>query len=277
MITSLSLSLSLSLIARCFSLLQGFHPSTSYNCCFPPCKFQDWFSHQNHGHLVNMDLPSNLYHDSNCMGLLLYASFSIHGDPNFILSHLNSGKSHSLYCQCQMSMANVNDQTIAFSTSKEEIMWLLELGDFIWISYVPGEPFKNILQHCSRIEASFMSDWPGIIVQKCALQLLFQHDQVQFKQELKHCNNLILENRELVRKQQEDQKKRNEQYHADEGLQRKIFSNIDFEVILFPRVIDQSETDETETELGQSDLLVSHLPPSLSLSFISQNTFHLIV
>ena len=141
-------------------------------------------------------------------------------------------------------MANVDDQTIAFSTSKEEIMWLLELGEFIWISYILGEPF--------------VSDWPGVIVQKCALQLLYQHDQVQFEQELKHCNNLISQNRELIRKQQEDQKKRNEQYQADEGLQRKIFSNFDFEVKSFPRVIDQSETDETETELGQSDLLVSH-------------------
>ena len=98
-----------------------------------------------------------------------------------------------------------------------------------------------------------MSDWPGVIVQKCALQLLYQHNQVQFEQELKHYNNLISQNRELIRKQQEDQKKRNELYHVDEGL--KI---IDFEVTLFPRLIDQLETDETETELGQSDLLVSH-------------------
>ena len=107
-----------------------------------------------------------------------------------------------------MSMANVDDQTIAFSTSKEEIMWLLELGEFIWISYILGEPF--------------VSDWPGVIVQKCALQLLYQHDQVQFEQELKHCNNLISQNRELIRKQQEDQKKRNEQYHVDEGLGQRL-------------------------------------------------------
>ena len=164
-----------------------------------------------------------------------------------------------------MSMANVDDQTIAFSTNKEEITWLLNLGEFIWICYVPGEPFKNMLPHCSHIEASFVSDWPGVIVQNCALQLLYQHDQVQFEQELKHCNNLISENRKLVCKQQ------------DEGLQRKIFSNIDFEVKIFPRLIGQPETDETEIQLGQSDLLVSHLPPSFSLSFIQQNTFHLIV
>ena len=148
-------------------------------------------------------------------------------------------------------MANVDNQKIAFSTNKEEITWLLNLGEFIWICYVPREPFKNMLPHCSHIEASFVSDWSGVIVQNCALQLLYQHDQVQFEQELKHCNNLILENRELVRKQQEDQKKRNEQYHADEGLQRKIFSNIDFEVKLLPRVIDQSETDKPRLNLAQ--------------------------
>ena len=121
-----------------------------------------------------------------------------------------------------MTMTNIDDQTIAFSTSKEEITWLLALGEFIWISYVPGESFKKMLQHCSRIEASFVSDWPGVIVQKCALQLLYQHDQVQFEQELKHCNNLISQNRELIRKQQEDQKKRNEQYHVDEGLGQRL-------------------------------------------------------
>ena len=176
---------------------------------------------------MTMDLPSNLYHDSNCMGLVLYASFSIHGDPNFILGHLNSGKSHSLYCQCQMSMANVDDQTIAFCTSKEEVTWLLELGEFIWISYVPGEPFKNILQHCSRIEASFVSDWPGVIVQKCALQLLYQHDQVQFEQELRHCNNLISEK-------------------------------------------------ETKTQLGQSDLQVSH-PLYMSILFATNIIYNLLL
>ncbi|XP_030967384.1 uncharacterized protein LOC115987912 isoform X2 [Quercus lobata] len=108
-----------------------FHPSTLYNFCFPPSKIQDWFCHPNHGHLVTIDLPSNLYHDSNWMGLVLYASFSINGDPNIIFSNLASGKSHFLYCQCQMSMANIDNQKIAFSTNKEEITWLLNLGEFI--------------------------------------------------------------------------------------------------------------------------------------------------
>ncbi|XP_030963789.1 transcription factor HBI1-like [Quercus lobata] len=123
-------------------------------------------------------------------------------------------------------MANVDNQKIAFSTNKEEITWLLNLGEFIWICYVPGKPFKNMLRHCSHIEASFDSDWFGVIVQNCALQLL-------------------------------GSKKKNEQYHVDKGLQRKFFSNNDFEVKIFPRLIDQPETDdETEIQLGQSDLPV---------------------
>ena len=171
-------------------------------------------------------------------------------------------------------MANVDNQTIAFSTNKEEITWLLNLGEFIWICNVPGEPFKNMLQHCSRIKASFVSDWPGVIVQKCALQLLYQHDQVQFEQELIHCNNLISENRELLRKQQEDQKKINEQFHVDEGLEKNHISNIDFEVKIFPGVIDELETYETETQLGQSDLQVSH-PLYMSFFFATNIIYNL--
>ena len=148
-----------------------------------------------------------------------------------------------------MNMANVNDQIIVFFAKKEEVTWLLELGEFIWISYVAREPFKNMLQHYNRIETSFVSDWPGVIVQKCALQLLYHHRQVQFEQGLQHCNSLILENREVIYKQQEDQKKINEQFHVDEGLQRKIF----------PRLIDELEIEKEEALLGRSDFRVSHL------------------
>ena len=198
-----------------------------------------------------MDLPSNLYHNNNWMGLILYASFSIKGDSNFILSNLNSGESHSLYYQFQMSMANVDDQTIAFSTSEEEITWLLEIGEFIWISYILGEPFTIMLQLCSRIKASFMSDWLGVIVYNCALQLLYQQDQVQFEQELKQCNNLISENRELIRKQQEDQKKRNEQYHVDEGLQRKIFSKFTLKLNYFQDLLINRRLIKPRLNLAQ--------------------------
>ncbi|XP_030962619.1 uncharacterized protein LOC115983903 isoform X3 [Quercus lobata] len=230
-----------------------FNPCTLYNFCFPPSKIHEWFSHKNRGHSVTIDLPSNLYHDNNWMGLILYASFSLHGDPHSILNYLVSGIPHFLYCQCRTIMANVGDETISCSTTIDEIMWLLNLGEFTWISYVPVELFKNLLQYCNHIEASFVSDWPGVIVQKCALHLLYQHDQVQFEQELRHCNDLILEQQEIVRRYTEDyEKKRNEQGGVDK---KKNFSTSNYEVQLVPIFIDHSKTNETKTKLGKSDLL----------------------
>ncbi|KAL4600210.1 hypothetical protein ACB092_11G181800 [Castanea dentata] len=227
-----------SLIARHISLLQDFHPSTLYNFVFPP---------------MTIDLPSNLYHDNDLMGLILYASFSFHGNPDIILNYLTSGISHFLYCQFQTITANVFDTIIACDANAEAITWIINLSEFIWISYIPGEPLKEMLQHSSDIKATFVSDWPDMMVQKCALRLLYQHDQVRFKQELRHCNDLILEQREIFRKHTEDyEKERNEQCGVDE---KKIFSTSNYEVHLIPRFIDQSKTNETKTKLGKSDLL----------------------
>ena len=64
-----------------------------------------------------------------------------------------------------------------------------------------------------------------MIVQKCALRLLYQQDQVRFEQELKHCNDLIFEWKEIVRKHLEAYEKKGiEQSGVDE---RKFFSTND--------------------------------------------------
>ena len=113
-----------------------------------------------------------------------------------------------------------------------------------------------MLQHRSHIEATFVSDWPGVIVQKCALRLLYQQDQVRFEQELKHCNDLIFEQEEIVRKHLEAYEKKGiEQSGVDE---RNFFSTSDVKYQLFPRLIDQSETNESKTQLRKSVLLVIH-------------------
>lgn len=50
----------------------------------------------------------------------------------------------------------------------------------------------------SHIEASFLSNWPGVTVQKCGFRLLYKHDRVQFEQELKHCNTFISAHRDFT-------------------------------------------------------------------------------
>ncbi|XP_059453459.1 uncharacterized protein LOC132183998 [Corylus avellana] len=118
-----------------------FHPWFYYDFCFPPSKVtQEWFSHRSHGHSVTIDIPPNLYNDNNWMGLALYASFSINGDRETVLENVNSKIRQFLYVQLVANVAGVDDIFIkGCQTSTLEIVWLNNIGEFIWISYVPGE------------------------------------------------------------------------------------------------------------------------------------------
>uniref|UniRef100_A0A2N9HBW6 ADP-ribosyl cyclase/cyclic ADP-ribose hydrolase n=1 Tax=Fagus sylvatica TaxID=28930 RepID=A0A2N9HBW6_FAGSY len=175
-----------------------FHPSTPYNSSFPTRRTPLWFNHHSRGHSVTIDIPPNLYDDCNWLGLTLYASFLIPWDRENSVSSINS--SHFLYCRFQTSNAGLDDQILVCRTTDEENEWLLGRYGLIWISYIPGEAFKDMLHQGGCIEASFVSNWPGVTVLKCGLRLLYQHDQVQFEQELKHCNAFISARRDFSRR-----------------------------------------------------------------------------
>ena len=104
----------------------------------------------------------------------------------------------------------------------EEDLKLLQQGGFIWLSYIPRGSFQELLNQCSQIEASVAIDFPGL-VQKSGFHLLYKHDEVEFKETIRQCMALFSNEHEVV-----------------------------------PKVIDQSETNETKTQLGKSDLLVIH-------------------
>jgi hypothetical protein len=136
---------------------------------------------------VTIDIPSNLYNDNNWMGFGLHATLSIDGDPETIIDKWLSQTPHILNCRFKTSVAGVDEKFFDCHTSGIEILMLICLGQVIWISYVPGKLFKYMLRQCSSIEASFKSDWPGVTVETCGYRLLYQHDQVEFEQKLKHC------------------------------------------------------------------------------------------
>ena len=186
---------SLSLIVHCIYLLQYFHPSTPYNSSFPTGRTPLWFNHHSRGHSVTIDIPPNLYDDCNWLGLTLYASFLIPWGRENSVSSINS--SHFLYCQFQTSNAGLDDQFLVCRTTDEDHKRLQKIFGFIWISYIPGEALKDMLHLCGHIKASFVSDWPSVMVQKCGLRLLYQHDLSQFEQQLKHCNASISAHRDF--------------------------------------------------------------------------------
>ena len=137
---------------------------------------------------MTIEIPPNLYGDNNWLGLSLYASILIpRGQENAVPAN----SSHFLYCQFQTSKASLDNLILVCRTTDEEDHWLHQLFGLNWISYIPGEALKDMLHQCGHIKASFVSDWPSVMVQKCGLRLLYQHDLSQFEQQLKHCNATI--------------------------------------------------------------------------------------
>lgn len=130
-----------------------------------------------------------MYDDSNWMGLALYASFSI-VDGTIFENMVSFSSPHFLYCQFELSSASL-DEIHSCRIDNEEQNWLRNQQEFSWISYIPGEAFKDMLNQCDHMKVSFVSDWPGVIVQKCGLRLLHKQDELQFERELQYCDTLI--------------------------------------------------------------------------------------
>ena len=172
-----------------FYFFQYFHPSTLYNSCFPTRRTLKWFNQQSRGYSISIDITSNLYDDSNWMGLALYASFSI-VDGTIFENMVSFSSPHFLYCQFELSSASL-DEIHSCRIDNEEQNWLRNQQEFSWISYIPGEAFKDMLNQCDHMKVSFVSDWPGVIVQKCGLRLLHKQDELQFERELQYCDTLI--------------------------------------------------------------------------------------
>ncbi|KAG2669482.1 hypothetical protein I3760_14G037100 [Carya illinoinensis] len=64
---------------------------------------------------------------------------------------------------------------------------LFQLGMFMWVSYIPRGSLPEWLNQCTRIKASIASDCPNLAVQKCGFRLINLHDEVEFKQTIRHC------------------------------------------------------------------------------------------
>lgn len=231
--------------------MQDFHPSACYNFCFPPSTtIHEWFTHRRLGHTVTIDLPPNLYLDIKWTGLVIYAFFSIPGDPLAILEIMKSGIPCYYYAQFQMSTGDLDDIILPGHCSiSMEVEYLYNLGGFIWISYLPGEQFKDVLQLCGDMEVSFVSDWPGVIVKKCGLRLLYQRDLEQFKQKLKHCEALYSgyqDSHEQFMTAREKKKMQNPVNEHWFGAKVPMFRKPSYPL----------DTDETETQPGEGDCLV---------------------
>ena len=90
-----------------------------------------------------------------------------------------------------------------------------------------------MLNQCDHMKASFVSDLPGVIVQKCGLRLLYQHDELQFERELQHCNTSMSRYQDFKRWLLN---KKTVPYDVDTISERTETSGVNTKTITIPKI-----------------------------------------
>jgi len=124
------------------------------------------------------------------MGLALCVSFKIDMNGNAALDIEDSETSYNLICPLEASI-ECGEPLHVYCLSREHLKKLLKSRGFIWLSYIPRGSFQDSLNQCSWTEASISIDCIGLTGQKCGLRLLYKHDEVEFKETIRHYTALF--------------------------------------------------------------------------------------
>jgi hypothetical protein len=157
---------------------------------------------------MTIQLPPNLYDDSDWMGLALCVAISVHNHPTLIRPNLDSGVSHHLVCLWETDIGCVEPPHV-FEITEEKFTWLYLRG-FIWVSYIPRKLWSEDLNLCSSIKASIGqslkekekatvghlseekndgNSWmrSPLMVEKCGLRLVYQKDMQELQGTIIKC------------------------------------------------------------------------------------------
>ena len=127
------------------------------------------------------------YNYNEWHGFVLCAYFSIDEHQIAMLENFNSTISHYLVCHLETDIAGPETVLNVHCTTKEEFMWLDTEDGFLWLSYIPRESFPDQFNQFTWIKASIISDWLGVMVQKCGLSFYHKND-IWFQQIRIYCN-----------------------------------------------------------------------------------------
>ena len=153
-------------------ILQGGR--SEYSFCLPPVEILHLFNYHSNEPSVKIDISNCFFNDNKWTGLVLCAYFSSDKHQTAIIENPNSSISHHLICVLETDGAAPEPEIHVHRSIEKEFTWLDIEGGFLWLCYIPCCPF---LDEFSCIRASIISDWPGIIVQKCGLSFYHMRDE----------------------------------------------------------------------------------------------------
>ena len=242
-----------------FFFYQDLDGCFEYFGCFPPVEILCWFTSQSNEPSVTISVPKYFYNDIDWMGLVLCAKFSIQEHQTAILENPNSIISHHIICLLETDVA-ASEHLLVHLTNNEEFIWLDTEGQFLWLSCISRGMLPDEFNQSGCIKASIISDWPGVMVQKCGLSFFHANDD-WFCQMRYHCEKeYIFQN---FFNQMTAGKLKMKQDHDDETGPRRTSSSNEDQIHheITRRPIDKGETREAKDQHSQNNLLVINKLP----------------
>lgn len=184
---------SLSLKGHMISVLKMFDPWLTYNFYFPQKELLNWFTeNSNMSSTARTELPKQIHKDINWRGLAICVGFSIPYE------NLPSSLEHSFKILCHLKAEGICLNPVpTISITLERIRWL-HLRGFIWVTYVPRALLTELRQQ-SYVDAHIYTDCQELVVNKCAIRLLYHNDEKIFKKDLLKCYTSFLQDVEFIR------------------------------------------------------------------------------
>jgi hypothetical protein len=143
------------------------------------------------------------------MGLALCVSISLQEDGTTIVDNPDSQvlPNCNLICHLETDIGSL--EPLHKHCLTNDHLKLLRLGGFIWVSYIPRVSFLKycLNQQSSFIEASVAIDCQGVQVQRCGFRLLYQNDEVEFKETIRRLSQTwdnVVHQENPVKPNQED-------------------------------------------------------------------------
>lgn len=174
----ISLVIEPSLMKHQISVLHGFEPNFDYNFCFPRKEIPQWFKFQNSG----PEMIIELFNDS-WFGVAICVSFTVHENPAAFLDNAGSEIQVNLRYYFKTNECCVNSR---LRIPKEEFKWK-HTGGFIWFTYKTRFSFPGSINQQSHLVIRIDSDCPGLEVQSCGFNLLYEQNVKEFEQTIIQC------------------------------------------------------------------------------------------
>uniref|UniRef100_A0A0A0KXU7 TIR domain-containing protein n=1 Tax=Cucumis sativus TaxID=3659 RepID=A0A0A0KXU7_CUCSA len=149
--------------------------ATSFDFCIPRTNiWAELFDQLSPNSYAHIQLPPNLYKNSNWMGFAVWTVFQINKHPTAILDNVGSVSRHELFCQLAVENGIIKPLHI-HSIIEDTVFWLHE-RQFVWLYYSPRKKYGEIFRHRSDVSAIIEADTPDLMVKGCGVQLVYKKD-----------------------------------------------------------------------------------------------------